>query len=78
MIYILSLFILLKGDTLHVQPSDLDIKDLQTGNYSYLIVRQRAKDSPAMSMILAKMSVEPIRCGRAVRKSWRGRSGLTI
>lgn len=47
-----------KGDTLHVQASDLDIKGLQTGNYSYLIVRQKAKDSPAMSMILAKMSVE--------------------
>ena len=48
----------LKGDTLHVQASDLIIKDLQTGDYSYLIVRQKAKDSPAMSMILAKMSVE--------------------
>jgi hypothetical protein len=47
-----------KGDTLHVQAADLDIKDLQTGDYSYLIVRQKAKDSPAMSMILAKMSVE--------------------
>jgi hypothetical protein len=46
------------GDTLHVQASDLDIKGLQTGDYSYLIVRQKGKDSPAMSMILAKMSVE--------------------
>jgi len=58
MIYLLGLFFLLKGDTLHVQSSDLDIKDLQTGNYTYLIVRQKAKDSPATSMILAKMSVE--------------------
>ena len=47
-----------KGDTIHVQPTDLNIKGLQTGNYTYLIVRQKAKDSPATSMILAKMSVE--------------------
>jgi hypothetical protein len=62
------------GDTLHVQASDLDINDLQTGDYSYLIVRRKAKDSPAMSMILAKMSVERIRYhGRqaiAVRQQW--------
>src|ERR1700722_20816860 len=32
--------------------------DFQTGDYSYLIVRQKAKDSPATSMILAKISVE--------------------
>lgn len=64
----------LKGDTLHVQPSDLDIKDLQTGNYSYLIVRQKGMDSPAMSMILAKMSVERIsyhgRPAIVVRQQW--------
>jgi hypothetical protein len=45
------------GDTLHVRPADLNIKGLQTGDYSYLIIRQKAKDSPATSMILAKMSV---------------------
>jgi hypothetical protein len=47
-----------KGDTIHVQPADLNIKGLQTGNYTYLIVRQKAKDSPAASMILAKMSIQ--------------------
>jgi len=47
-----------KGDTIHVQPVDLNIKGLQTGNYSYLIVRQKAKDSPVKSMVLAKMSVQ--------------------
>lgn len=47
-----------KGDTIHVRPSDLNIKDLQTGHYTYLIVRQKAKDSPATSMILAKLSVQ--------------------
>jgi len=46
-----------KGDTLYVRPADLNIKGLQTGDYSYLIVRQKAKDSPAMSMVLAKMTV---------------------
>jgi|GEM_PF-5878234 hypothetical protein len=74
MIYVLGLFFLMKGDTLHVQPSDLDIAHLQTGNYSYLIVRQKAKDSPAMSMILAKMSVDRIsyhgRPAIAVRQQW--------
>src|ERR1700749_1935313 len=64
----------LKGDTLRVQSSDLDIKGLQTGDYSYLIVRQKAKDSPAMGMILAKMSVERIsyhgRAAIAVRQQW--------
>jgi hypothetical protein len=29
-----------KGDTLHVRPADLNIRDLQTGGYSYLIIRQ--------------------------------------
>jgi hypothetical protein len=47
-----------KGDTLRVKPEDLDIKGLQTGDYSYLIVRQKDKDSPATSMILAKMTIE--------------------
>ena len=64
----------LSGDTLRVRASDLDIKDLQTGDYSYLIVRQKAKDSPAMSLILAKMSVERIsyhnRPAIAVRQQW--------
>jgi hypothetical protein len=64
----------LKGDTLHVQASDLDIKGLQTGDYSYLIVRQKAKDSPATSMILAKMSVERIpyhnKPAIVVRQQW--------
>lgn len=45
------------ADTLHVRPADLNIKGLQTGDYSYLIIRQKAMDSPATSMILAKMSV---------------------
>jgi hypothetical protein len=64
----------LLGDTLRVQASDLAIRDLQTGDYSYLIVRRKAKDSPAMSMILAKMSVERIsyhgRPAIAVRQQW--------
>ena len=43
----------LKGDTLRVQASDLAIKDLQTGDYSFMIVRRKAMYSPAMGMILA-------------------------
>lgn len=67
--YILSLFSIVvlsmsafsvsaqKGDTLYVRPSDLNIKGLQTGDYSYLIVRQKAPDSPAASMTMARMNV---------------------
>ena len=64
--YILSVFFIVmlaasaaaqKGDTVHVRPSDLNIKGLQTGDYSYLIVRQKGLDSPAASMIVAKMTV---------------------
>jgi hypothetical protein len=64
--YILSIFLIAlveytataqKGDTLRVRPRDLNIKDLQTGNYSYLIIRQKAPDSPAASLIIAKMNV---------------------
>jgi hypothetical protein len=47
-----------KGDTLHVQPADLNIKGLQTGDYSYLIIRHKEKDGPASGMTLVKMNVE--------------------
>lgn len=47
-----------KGDTLHVRAADLNIKDLQMGDYSYLITFQKALDSPAIGMTLAKMNVQ--------------------
>jgi len=59
-----------QADTLHVKPADLNIKDLQTGDYSYLIIRQKAKDSPATSMILAKMSVE--------RKTYHDKAAIIV
>lgn len=59
-----------KGDTLHVRPSDLNINGLQLGEYSYLIVRQKAKDSPAMSMILAKMNVS--------RETFHNKSAIVV
>ena len=77
--YVLSIFFLAvlvgptraqKGDTLHVRPSDLNIKGLQTGDYSYLIVRQKALDSPASSMIIAKMSV--------VREAYHNKSAIVV
>jgi hypothetical protein len=46
------------GDTMHVRPSDLDIKGLQTGNYNYLIVFQNALDSPAKGLTFVRMNVE--------------------
>jgi hypothetical protein len=59
-----------QADTLHVKPADLNIKGLQTGDYSYLIIRQKAKDSPATSMILAKMSVE--------RKTYHDKAAIIV
>jgi hypothetical protein len=47
-----------QSDTLHVQPSDLNIKGLQTGDYSYLIMYQRSKEGPAAGLIFVKMNVE--------------------
>ena len=59
-----------KKDTLRVQAADLNIKGLQTGDYSYLIVRQKALDSPAMSMIIAKMNV--------ARETFRGKQAIVV
>ncbi|HVS95855.1 MAG TPA: hypothetical protein VHE54_05190 [Puia sp.] len=59
-----------KRDTVRVRPSDLDIGGLQTGSYSYLIIRQKAPDSPATSMILAKMQVE--------RQTWHNKPAIVV
>jgi hypothetical protein len=59
-----------KGDTLRLRPEDLHIKDLQTGDYSYLILRQKAPDSPATSMILAKMNVQ--------RQTWHNKPAIIV
>ena len=45
-------------DTLEVKPGDLDIKALQTGNYSYIIYTRQTKDSPAQRLTLVKISVK--------------------
>jgi hypothetical protein len=47
-----------QGDTLHVRGSDLNIKGLQTGTYTYVILRKKNAESPAASMILVNMTVE--------------------
>jgi hypothetical protein len=49
-----------KGDTLWVKAQDLNIKGLQTGDYSYLITRRKPKDSIASSMILVNMNVQRV------------------
>jgi len=59
-----------KGDTLYVKPSDLDLGHLQTGSYAYLIVYEKAKDSPASGMILARMSV--------MRERYKGKSAIVV
>jgi hypothetical protein len=46
-----------KGDTLYVKGSDLNIKGLQTGDYTYLIVWHKG-DSTAKGMILVKLNVQ--------------------
>jgi len=58
------------GDTLHVRPADLNIKGLQTGSYSYLIIRQKAPDSPATSMIFARMQIE--------RQTWHDKPAIVV
>ena len=57
-------------DTMHVRPTDLDIAGLQTGSYSYLIIRQKTPDSPATSMVLAKMQVE--------RGTWHDKPAIVV
>jgi len=45
-------------DTLQVKPGDLDMKALQTGDYSYIISNKQTKDSPAQRLTLVKISVK--------------------
>ena len=44
-------------DTLNIKPADLDMKALQTGNYSYIIYTRQTKNSPAQRLTLVTISV---------------------
>ena len=57
-------------DTLRVRPADLDISGIQTGNYSYLIIRRVAPDSPATGLTMAKMSV--------VRQTYHNKPAIVV
>ncbi|HEX3387206.1 MAG TPA: hypothetical protein VHS53_18530, partial [Mucilaginibacter sp.] len=39
-------------DTLHVQPADLNLKAIQTGDYRYVCYFQKTKESPATRIFL--------------------------
>jgi hypothetical protein len=45
-------------DTLHVQPKDIDLKHLQTGDFGYILYHKKTKDGPALRITLVKMNVE--------------------
>lgn len=47
-----------KGDTLVIEPKDLVVKNLQTGNSTYVVFRKKTKQSPSESITLVKIKVE--------------------
>jgi len=46
------------ADTIHVQPKDLDLKHLQTGDFSYIVYHKKTKDGPSLRITLIKINVE--------------------
>lgn len=47
-----------KGDTVIIGPNDLVAKNLQTGNFTYVVFRKKTKQSPAETITLVKIKVE--------------------
>jgi hypothetical protein len=47
-----------KGDVLVIEPKDLLVKNLQTGNFAYLVYRKKTKESSPETMTLVKIKVE--------------------
>ena len=45
-------------DTIHITPQNIDMKALQTGNYSYILYTKQTKESPAQRITLVKIDVE--------------------
>jgi len=48
-----------KGDTLVIEPNSLVFKNLKTGNFSYVVFRKKAKESPSETVTLVKIKIEP-------------------
>ena len=46
------------NDTIQIKPSSLDLKHLQTGEYSYLIFLKKTPEQPAIKMTLATINVK--------------------
>src|ERR1700761_183544 len=68
------------ADTIHEKPTDVDVKSLRRGTYSYMIYFRKTKESPAYRMILVRMDVtdEPYNGKPAitVRQQWESDTGM--
>ena len=45
-------------DTIHIQSTDLNFKNLQTGSYSYVVFFKKTKESASTRILLVKINVE--------------------
>ncbi len=48
------------ADTIRVTPQNIQIKNLETGNYSYILYTKKNKESPAQNITLVKINVEAL------------------
>ena len=56
--YAVACFAQTKGDTLVIQAKDLELKNLKTGNSTYIVYNKKTKESPAEKIVLVKIKVE--------------------
>lgn len=56
--YAVACFAQAKGDTLVVQGKDLELKNLKTGNSTYIVYNKKTKESPAEKIVLVKIKTE--------------------
>lgn len=47
-----------KGDTIVIQAKDLELKNLKTGNSTYIVYNKKTKQSPSEKIVLVKIKVE--------------------
>ncbi len=62
------------ADTIRVTPQNIQIKNLETGNYSYILYTKKNKESPAQNITLVKINVEALtyhnRPAFSVKQEW--------
>lgn len=47
-----------KGDVLDIEPKDLVLRNLKTGNFTYVVFNKKTKQSPSEKIALVKIKVE--------------------